>query len=1410
MDSKIIHPRNLLLFCMGVALAGSGASVLGQTALRLTDVPLGTQNRAEPNIMLSFDDSGSMLFHYLPDAMPKLRTNANTNANPTYVAVASVDYGYRTGCWNDMTTTPSGTVPVGTVPDSCPEDGILAFGGQTTNAWSAATHAVNITTNIANRTMHAPMMAAAFNKMAYNPLVKYEPPKKYNGTSYPNMDRLKTSNWTRVVNKDYWTWAESPSPPADALDNLNTFRYTYPAGWKRNLIQSYLVNSSPAILNLFNQAMPIHYFRTSVKWCRTKAASGPWSGGGAAQPGFGSGIAADCQETRDGAHLHPYFYYPMGQYTGRYNNVTNPAFQLVVLDVSNPTTYRHPYFNEETGQVEDLVRTFDEEMTNYANWYTYYRRRMEAAKTVASLAFSPLDETVRVGFSTISSHTAGNTGRFQRIEDFNLSQKQSVYNLLLNTSFQTVGTKLRETTGRIGEYFMTGTTPGGASGSRPITFSCQKNYHILFTDGQWNDTAPPTIANHDRDPIGVLPPLFEENGITRKKVDIHGLLVETGTNQSVNWPRPIYDAESNTGGGVITLADIALHYWRTDLLTSYPASTTINGFTRFFKDSSNVTIKNVQVAGLDKATWSHLNFIGMGFGVQGSLPIENVAQTQFDIRNGTRVWPRVVSQGETTVDDLWHASVNGFGTFVPAASPDEFLYSLSSILAGIRNLGGSRAGVGYATPNFPADPFTYVGTFEAGWTGELTKYEFNEVTGQRGAAVWRASEKLVQSLMPTIAVPEPWLTKRKIVTRKSPDLGAEAIPFQWDKLTAAQKATLGGVDSGQKRVVSYLRGDSSGEGVTMGKFRPRGSPLGDIIDASPVVVSMPNQPPKPGRVQRYKYAEKWEDLDGTTEKPYSDEPQPVILNGGYKAFSDAYKTRQTFIYAAANDGMLHAFRAEDEPGGEGKAGEEIWAYMPSELLLRRADQQGIVNLTYQEGGIPNSFAHYHYVNATPRVADVYARGEWRTVLVGGLGKGGTSYYALDITEPDKNIDTENNVAEKVLWEFTNPNMGYTYGRPLLVKTRAFGERWVAIFPSGLNNGSGSGHAQKYDGTYGDGKCRIFFVDISDGSLLHQIPPLGQPPMDGCEGLAHISGYVVNEMNQRVLNVYGGDQNGNFWRFNLDDRNHLDWNVIKLAELKDREGVTGKPQPVTTEPISEVGYHPEAKDIVSGKPKQYRMVIIGTGRLLHMDDRLSDVMNTLYAFIDGDLFDPRDSSEAPWKRSDLIEVQYDSLEPSINPQKTAAEGGEGNEGGWYMDMKMAPEQYPNVAFPPKRFHIVAQTKGHNDPYASYQSTIFAATTLHTDVPDKCTPSLFESYFFDRNFLTADSYLGIRGEGRPPEKAYIKGSGNIVHLGYGIIDGKLASFFIDEAGRTTVASSGEIPKLPPGTLPSRRLSIRFLTP
>jgi type IV pilus assembly protein PilY1 len=138
-----------------------------------------------------------------------------------------------------------------------------------------------------------------------------------------------------------------------------------------------------------------------------------------------------------------------------------------------------------------------------------------------------------------------------------------------------------------------------------------------------------------------------------------------------------------------------------------------------------------------------------------------------------------------------------------------------------------------------------------------------------------------------------------------------------------------------------------------------------------------------------------EDTDGNTteERPWKlgdiFHSNPVLVSPPFLPLSDSTYTtfrttnanRTTILLAGANDGMLHAFRESD--------GQELWAFIPSDNLARLKD------LTVRSG------EHEFYLDASPIVTDIKVGTTWKTIAIIGERRGGSNYYALDITKPDR-------------------------------------------------------------------------------------------------------------------------------------------------------------------------------------------------------------------------------------------------------------------------------------------------------------------------------------------------------------------------------------------------------------------------
>jgi type IV pilus assembly protein PilY1 len=1004
--------------------------------------------------------------------------------------------------------------------------------------------------------------------------------------------------------------------------------FTYPSGkytTKATCADAY----APALVQA-----PRHYWKTGVQWCKTQIST---AAGGDKWAGYGNAsTAGNCQSFRDSDHTYPSFY-QFESDPATFDSSKTPAFERVDLHPA-----RAPFvttWTADDGTLTTVSRTYAQEMENYANWFAYYRTRIQAVQTATSLVFKEIDDKFRVGFHTLSNVPKAT---FLTIKPFDATQKSTWFSNLFGLNLQ-LGTQTPtiDALQRVGDWFTNGSSSDLSGATDPIdpTLTCQKNWHMLFTDGQTNQKNLPkvTVGNTDK----TVPTLPED-------LSAKGLV--TGD----PWP-PFY--RENSSGIANSLSDYVTYYWTQDLRPSMK--------------------NNVPGTDLDPAIWQHMNFAALSFGTEGKLPAGNQSVVESQIKAGTLSWPPVSAlicptcatapqapqqPDESGIDDLWHAAINGRGRFVNAQSVDELRLGMGQILADIQNQPGSRAGAALVSPSFTAtNKFIYRVAFQPGWGGSVTKVEIDPTTGKEVKEIWRAADQLTTQLTVVPGVKDnPWQTERRVVTIN--DTTNAAVPFLWANLSASQQDSLapGNAARGQL-VLKFLRGDQSHEGSRLGQFRQRvGGPIGDIVNSQAVVIG----PPVP--------------LIGTGVAGIP--AQPIFLDAGYADYFAAQSTRPTRVYVGANDGLLHAF--------DDATGNESWAFVPKGIF--RSDTTGLRGLVLQDGGLP-PFYHHYYVDGPSRVTDVDFGGgtkdTWHTILVGGLGKGGKSFYAIDVTNPAGMVD-EASVAKKVLWEFTDSDMGYSYGKPLLAKTRAHG--WVAVLTSGYNNPSGVG--------------KVFFVKPETGKLLATLST-GAGDATTPSGLAQVSGYVQDFRDQTLEQLYGGDLLGNFWRFDVSNADTSKWKVEKLATFVNG----GIAQPVTSPPQIEV-------DIRNGVD---RWVFVGTGQLLDPSDLLDTHVQTMYALRDGTRTTPS-TIKAVLTRTDLVEVK-DAAGLTSKP-----------DNGWYDDLKDATGQ--RIVVPPEAdigivAYVTTEPPGTDPCLTGQPARIYAREFAlgNSRLPGASAGSFDESYY-----------------------------------------------------------------------------------
>src|SRR5690606_9848231 len=115
----------------------------------------------------------------------------------------------------------------------------------------------------------------------------------------------------------------------------------------------------------------------------------------------------------------------------------------------------------------------------------------------------------------------------------------------------------------------------------------------------------------------------------------------------------------------------------------------------------------------------------LGLGLNGTLAysedyLSGGSADYNKIVQGTLNWPAPVADKPTAIDDLWHAAVNGRGTYFSAQNPTSLVAGLSKALAGVSARTGAAASA--ATSNLEpvaGDNFLFVALYRTvKWDGD--------------------------------------------------------------------------------------------------------------------------------------------------------------------------------------------------------------------------------------------------------------------------------------------------------------------------------------------------------------------------------------------------------------------------------------------------------------------------------------------------------------------------------------------------------------------------------------------------------------------------------------------------------------------------------------------------------------------
>jgi type IV pilus assembly protein PilY1 len=562
------------------------------------------------------------------------------------------------------------------------------------------------------------------------------------------------------------------------------------------------------------------------------------------------------------------------------------------------------------------------------------------------------------------------------------------------------------------------------------------------------------------------------------------------------------------------------------------------------------------------AFWQHMVTFGAGLGVEGSI---KPSKSAFDAIKGSGAvnwWGG--TDDEDKINDLLHAGVNSRGDFFSANDPISFATGLAKTLDSIQARVGSASNIAATAINsLQTESNLFQARYVAGkWAGDLWSYDVSDIN----TPVWKASEKV------------PAFGSRNVLVSNG---SSGARNFIWDNLYPAEKTALDNDD----KIVDYLRGDQSKEVFNGGKYRNRLSVLGDLVNSSPELVGEPIDM----SYHRFSWA-------GASS---------------YRSFlSDTkVKSRAPMLYVGGNDGMLHGFNSN--------TGVEVFAFIPTAVMAPVSGSHNVLK-KYSEP----TYAHRFSVDGSPVVADVYIDGSWKSILIGGMGRGGNSLFAIDVTAPSE-VD-----GSKVLWDKSFTQMGVYLGKPQVHRMES-GD-WAILVGYGINN---STH-----------KSGLLVIDVKTGNVLKALPTTAGSAGDP-NGISEVNVLDIDS-DGSVDWVYGGDLHGNVWKFDLSAASTSSWAIANASQpLFQAKDPSGNRQKITGGVMSSI-------DPKTGKS----WVFFGTGQYLNQDDPSDTQTQTWYGIIDG----PTVSSRSELVQRTMTKVGDDRV-------VTAASALDPAKKGWYMDL-----------------------------------------------------------------------------------------------------------------------------------------------
>ncbi|BCV37467.1 MULTISPECIES: pilus assembly protein [Shewanella] len=366
--------------------------------------------------------------------------------------------------------------------------------------------------------------------------------------------------------------------------------------------------------------------------------------------------------------------------------------------------------------------------------------------------------------------------------------------------------------------------------------------------------------------------------------------------------------------------------------------------------------------------------------------------------------------------------------------------------------------------------------------------------------------------------------------------------------------------------------------------------------------------------------------------------KPLAINFGGTP-DDKGENLDVRILIGTNQGLVHMFKDSDSGSGDYSIGnvQESWAFIPNELWgnvpeLRRNYETGVHSVY----GMDLSPIAYTETDSAGKVSKAW--------VYLGMRRGGSSYYSLDITNPDSPV---------FKWMINSDSAGFeelgeSWSEPVITHIPGVSGP-VLIIGGGMAFSGGAGNA-------------IYIINAATGELIKKWSEVGMSSIPNRVA-------VLDSNNDGLSDrIYASDVSGQIWRVDMPSNEMSKWPIFMFASI----ATSGSPndrmffvEPVVAQ--TQFSNIHSDNGALSYQNIPYDAVAIGSGNRTHPLGTATDDM--FYVFQDRNVVTQyfSDGTPQPLGLEDLYDVT--SSAPASQSEDVAF----GTKRGWFYNFGSSGEK-----------------------------------------------------------------------------------------------------------------------------------------